>query len=113
MAHTNDKCGAWVIELLEVKPKNRILEVGFGPGVAIKRLSEVAGHVSGIDQSPEMVAQAQARNASAIKSRCVELRHGFADSLPFANDTFDKAWRSTQCKSGRTHSEDCAKCGVL
>jgi ubiquinone/menaquinone biosynthesis C-methylase UbiE len=53
----------------------------------------VAGHVSGVDQSPEMVAQAQARNASAIKSRYVELRHGFADSLSFANDTFDKAWR--------------------
>jgi protein-L-isoaspartate O-methyltransferase len=63
----------WVIELLEVKPNERVLEAGFGPGVAIKRLSEVADHVGGIDQSREMVAQAQGRYASAIKSGCVEL----------------------------------------
>jgi ubiquinone/menaquinone biosynthesis C-methylase UbiE len=38
-----------------------------------------------------MIAQAQARNASAIKSGRVELRHGSADSLPFQANTFDKA----------------------
>jgi ubiquinone/menaquinone biosynthesis C-methylase UbiE len=91
MAHTNDDCAAWVIELLEVEPNKRILEVGFGPGVAIKRLSEVAGHVTGIDQSWEMIAQAQARNAIAIKSGRVELRHGSVNSLPFGDNTFDKA----------------------
>src|SRR5215469_4030374 len=75
MAHTNDDCAAWMIELLEVKSNETLLEVGFGPGVAIKRLSERAGHVTGIDQSREMVAQAQARNANAIKSGRVELCH--------------------------------------
>jgi ubiquinone/menaquinone biosynthesis C-methylase UbiE len=91
MAHTNDDCAAWVIELLEVKSNETVLEVGFGPGVAIKRLSEVAGHVTGIDQSREMIAQAQARNANAIKRGRVELRHGSVSSLPFAADTFHKA----------------------
>jgi ubiquinone/menaquinone biosynthesis C-methylase UbiE len=67
------------------------LEVGFGPGVAIKRLSEVAGHVTGVDQSREMIAQALARNANAIKSGRVELRHGSVSSLPFADNTFHKA----------------------
>jgi ubiquinone/menaquinone biosynthesis C-methylase UbiE len=91
MAHTNDDCAAWVIELLEVKSNETVLEVGFGPGVAIKRLSEVAGHVTGIDQSREMITQAQARNANAIKSGRVELRHGSVSSLPFADNTFHKA----------------------
>lgn len=91
MAHTNDDCAAWAIELLEVKSNETVLEVGFGPGVAIKRLSEVAGHVTGIDQSREMIVQAQARNANAIKSGRVELRHGSVSSLPFADNTFHKA----------------------
>jgi ubiquinone/menaquinone biosynthesis C-methylase UbiE len=91
MAHTNDDCAAWVIELLEVKSNEAVLEVGFGPGVAIKRLSEVAGHVTGVDQSREMIAQALARNANAIKSGRVELRHGSVSSLPFADNTFHKA----------------------
>ena len=91
MAHTNDDCAAWVIELLEVKSNETVLEAGFGPGVAIKRLSEAAGHVTGIDQSREMIGQAEARNASAIKSARVELRHGSVSSLPFAADTFHKA----------------------
>ena len=91
MAHTNDDCAAWVIELLEVKSNETVLEVGFGPGVAIKRLSEAAGHVTGIDQSREMVAQARARNANAIKSGRVELCHGSVSNLPFADNTFHKA----------------------
>jgi len=38
MARTNGDCGAWVIELLEVRPNDRVLEVGFGPGVVIQQV---------------------------------------------------------------------------
>ena len=41
MARTNDACGAWVIELLNVASNETVLEVGFGPGTAIRRLSAV------------------------------------------------------------------------
>jgi ubiquinone/menaquinone biosynthesis C-methylase UbiE len=37
-----------------------------------------------------MVAQARARNIQAISSGHVDLRHGFAESLPFADNTFNK-----------------------
>src|SRR4051794_38586950 len=47
MAHTNADCGAWVTELLEIGPCDSVLEVGFGPGVIIQRLSNLAGHVAG------------------------------------------------------------------
>jgi ubiquinone/menaquinone biosynthesis C-methylase UbiE len=75
MARTNADCGAWVIDLLEVTPNDRVLEVGFGPGVVIQRLAKLAaaGHVAGIDQSREMVEQARARNARAIQDGRVEL----------------------------------------
>jgi ubiquinone/menaquinone biosynthesis C-methylase UbiE len=91
MARTNDACGAWVVELLGVGPNDNVLEVGFGPGTAVRRLSAVAGHVAGVDASSVMVAQARVRNALGLANGRVELRQGMVDDLPFAPDTFDKA----------------------
>jgi ubiquinone/menaquinone biosynthesis C-methylase UbiE len=92
MARMNADCGAWVVGLLEVGQNDSVLEVGFGPGVVIQRLSKLVtvGHVAGIDQSLEMVEQARARNATAIQSGRVDLRHGSVESLPFDDDSFDK-----------------------
>ena len=39
MARTNQKCAAWVIALLDIQPHDRVLEVGFGPGVGIQLLA--------------------------------------------------------------------------
>jgi len=85
MARTNESCGAWVADLLEIGPNDSVLEVGFGPGVTIQRLSKIAsaGHVVGIDPSHEMVEQARARNRAAIESGRVDLRRGSVESLPF------------------------------
>src|SRR6516225_10022212 len=49
MARANDACGAWVTELLNVASNETVLEVGFGPGTAIRRLSAMAAHVAGVD----------------------------------------------------------------
>jgi ubiquinone/menaquinone biosynthesis C-methylase UbiE len=96
----NEACGAWVTELLDVRPNDIVLEVGFGPGVTIQRLSKLApsGHVAGIDPSREMVDQACARNVTDIKDGHVDLRRGSAESLPFDDNSFDKvlAINSTQ-----------------
>jgi len=91
MARTNADCGAWVTELLEIGPCDSVLEVGFGPGVIIQRLAQLAGRTSGIDPSQEMVAQARARNAIAIKDGRVDLRRGSVEHLPFDDNAFDKA----------------------
>jgi ubiquinone/menaquinone biosynthesis C-methylase UbiE len=80
-------------ELLNVRPDDKILEVGFGPGVAIQLLLQrlATGSVAGVDQSQEMVRQAAARNADALRNRRVDLRYGSAERLPFSDQTFDKA----------------------
>ena len=92
MARTNADSGAWVADLLEVTANDRVLEVGFGPGVVLQRLAKLAaaGHVAGIDQSRAMVEQARARNATAVQSGLVELRLGSVERLPFDDDSFDK-----------------------
>ena len=93
MARTNADCGAWVTDVLGVTPNDRVLEMGFGPGVVIQRLAKLAaaGHVAGIDLSREMVEQARARNATAVQDGRVELRHGSVEDLPFDDNSFDKA----------------------
>lgn len=93
MARSNEACAAWAIGLLEIRPDDKVLEVGFGPGIGIARLAALAsaGHVAGVDASREMVAQASARNTAAIAAGRVDLRHGSVASLPVAADSFDKA----------------------
>jgi ubiquinone/menaquinone biosynthesis C-methylase UbiE len=92
MSRMNEACGAWVTELLEVRPNDSVLEVGFGPGVTIGRLSKLAsrGNVDGVDLSHEMVEQASARNATAIRNGRVDLQRGSVDGLPFDDNSFDK-----------------------
>jgi len=93
MARTNRRIAGRAIELLDVQPNDRVLEVGFGPGVGIQLLVSLltSGRVAGIDYSEEMVEQARVRNANAIETGRVELRRGSVESLPFENDAFDKA----------------------
>ena len=93
MARTNAEFGAWVSDLLKVQPSESVLEVGFGPGTVIHRLTSLAaaGQVAGVDPSSEMVQQAHARNATAVQSGRVDLRLGSVESLPFRKNTFDKA----------------------
>jgi len=93
MARLNRDAAAWVVGLLDIRPTDRILEIGFGPGVGIQLLAEraSAGRVWRIDLSPEMVEQATVRNRDAIGSGRVQLQLGVADRLPFADASFDKA----------------------
>jgi ubiquinone/menaquinone biosynthesis C-methylase UbiE len=93
MARTNRACTAWVIDLLDIQSNDRVLEVGFGPGVGIQLLARRvgAGQVAGVDASAAMVAQARARNADAIERGRVDLRHGMVERLLFEANRFDKA----------------------
>lgn len=83
----------WVVELLEVASSDRILEVGYGPGVATELLAAAArdGLVAGVDPSIAMFRKASARNATAIQAGQVDLRVGVAEALPFEDATFDSA----------------------
>jgi ubiquinone/menaquinone biosynthesis C-methylase UbiE len=83
----------WAIDLLDVKPEDRVLEIGFGPGLAIKRLSAHAsrGFVAGVDVSDVMLRQAQNRNRDAMRVGRVELRQGTVEHLPYTDKRFDKA----------------------
>lgn len=94
MARINYDCAVWVVGLLDIEAGDKVLEVGFGPGLAIELLASEERHaafVAGVDISSVMVEQASKRNAGSIVAGRVALRDGAADHLPFGDATFDKA----------------------
>src|SRR5262245_57524561 len=94
MAVKNAKRSRWVIERLAPQAGERVLEVGFGPGVDVARvLSAVSetGHVAGVDISSTMVNAATSRNRSAVSRGRADLRQGTIAELPFPSESFDAA----------------------
>jgi SAM-dependent methyltransferase len=76
-----------VVSLLGVQPADQVLEIGFGPGLAVAELARVgAGHVYGVDHSGVMLRQASRRNAAAIRAGRITLMRASVDQLPPALD---------------------------
>jgi SAM-dependent methyltransferase len=94
MSHrgSNRDRNQWAAGLLDVQPEDRVLEIGFGPGIAIEATARRAkrGRVVGVDHSEVMVRQATRRNAAAVRAGRVDLRLGNAEHLPAFDAPFDK-----------------------
>lgn len=92
MALTNRDLNTWAVDQLAVRPGDCVLEIGFGPGLAIQTLAKRVrnGHVDGIDVSPLMVEQAIRRNAAMAKAGRVRLRAAEVSALPFEDGRFDR-----------------------
>ncbi len=80
------------VELLDIRPDDRVLEVGYGPGLAIRWAAEraVHGKVVGIDHSASMRRVAARRNAPAVAAGRVELHVASLDAMPTFGAPFDK-----------------------
>jgi SAM-dependent methyltransferase len=96
MAHraSNRARNRWTVDLLDVQPSDRVLELGSGPGIALEWVAAHAtgGQVIGVDHSAAMVKRAMARNAEAIRAGRVVLQHGGLELLPTFTCQFDKVF---------------------
>lgn len=83
---------AWTLELLDIHPRDRVLEIGFGAGKALAHAASKAtqGHVAGIDVSRTMLNHARRRNRQVLRSGRMTLLQGNVDHLPYGNEQFDK-----------------------
>jgi ubiquinone/menaquinone biosynthesis C-methylase UbiE len=88
---SNVRRNRWVVTQLDLRLSDRVLEVGFGPGIAIEAFAEALphGHVYGIDHSEVMVRQATRRNRKAVRSGIVELTRTSVDELPALGQPLD------------------------
>ena len=94
MAHrpSNRRRNAWTVELLDLQPGGRVLEIGFGPGLSLHRIASrvgATGFVAGIDLSNTMLSQARRRNCAAVAAGRMELRLASVAHLPDFGTSFD------------------------
>ena len=94
MARGNTFDASWTVSLLNIAPEDRVLGIGFGPGVSTQYASDKAakGFVAGLDHSETMVQAARRHNAAAIRAGRMELKQGDVASLPYPDESFDKAF---------------------
>lgn len=84
----------FIIEVMQIEPKNLILEIGFGNGKFFNKLFAKAKNIkiSGIDYSEAMVKVAKKNNEFAIENEVLDLRFGDCEVLPFDDNSFDKVF---------------------
>lgn len=89
---SNVERNEWTIDLLSLQPTDHLLELGYGPGIAIEKASQIIteGLIVGADHSQTMLKQASKRNAKAIQQGLVKLYACSADALPSFDKPFDK-----------------------
>jgi SAM-dependent methyltransferase len=73
--------GSGVLEWLAPQAAENILDLGCGAGQLTERIAAAGAKVTGVDASPNMVAATRARGIAA--------EDGSAESLPFADRSFD------------------------
>lgn len=81
------------IEALDVGTGERVLEIGFGPGVTLERIAQVVGEgsVAGIDPSELMVRRASKRLQRHVEAGRASLRQGVSSQMPFEDASFGRA----------------------
>lgn len=97
-----------VLSALNLRPGERILDIGSGPGLLVEDMATVIGSdgsICGVDVSGAMVALSQKRCSHLPQ---VELREGDATVLPYGDNEFD-AVVSTQVYEYIADVETCLK----
>jgi ubiquinone/menaquinone biosynthesis C-methylase UbiE len=94
VSQVNRQANEWTLGLLEIHPTDKVLEVGFGAGLAIAKAATIAaqGWVVGVDFSEAMVQLTRRRNAPAIAAGRVALQYGTLPALPYRADAFDRVF---------------------
>jgi ubiquinone/menaquinone biosynthesis C-methylase UbiE len=81
-----------VVEQMDIRPDDRVLEIGCGHGVAATLVCEKLkeGHLTAIDRSKKMIEAAARRNAECIAAGNAEFIVGYIEDLDLGDRRFDK-----------------------
>lgn len=87
----NRRINGEAVERLDVRPHDRVLEVGFGGGIGLRALlAREPTIVAGIDISKEMVAQARRRFRKELDEGRLVVERGSVSDISFEDHAFDR-----------------------
>ncbi|HEX6051526.1 MAG TPA: class I SAM-dependent methyltransferase [Gemmatimonadaceae bacterium] len=80
----------WMVDLLDLRPSDHVLEIGCGAGQAVALVCErhTRGTITAIDRSPIMVRRARERNRA-----CIESGRARVEQRALADASFDTQFR--------------------
>src|SRR5436309_7771718 len=92
----------WAVDTLEVRPADRLLEVGCGHGVAVSLVCErlTTGTITAIDRSPKMIEMATRRNREHVDAGRAVLEAVALEDADLGDRRFDRSSPSTSLPSG-------------
>jgi SAM-dependent methyltransferase len=79
--------GGAALDLLDPKPRERILDIGCGDGTLTRKIVERGATVLGIDNSPEMIAAARANGVDALLLAAEDMQFFAEFDAAFSNAT--------------------------
>jgi ubiquinone/menaquinone biosynthesis C-methylase UbiE len=81
-----------VVEQLNLRPDDRVLEIGCGHGVAATLVCERlgSGHLTAVDRSVKMIQAATRRNAAHVEAGRAEFLVASLEDLDLRDRRFDK-----------------------
>jgi len=84
----------WAIETLEIRPTDRLLEIGCGHGVAVSLACErlTTGTITALDRSPKMIEMATRRNRDCVDSGRAVLETVALEDVDLGERRFDKVF---------------------
>jgi ubiquinone/menaquinone biosynthesis C-methylase UbiE len=96
MSFKNNDRVEWTYEKLQLRPTDTLLEIGYGPGVTLKKVANslTSGFIAGIDHSEIMLEQASRRNKEHIENAKVRLECGTVWDLKYPKNYFDTIYGS-------------------
>jgi ubiquinone/menaquinone biosynthesis C-methylase UbiE len=82
----------WAVEILDIAPDDRILEVGCGHGVAVTLVCERldGGRITAVDRSPKMIDAARSRNREHAGK--ITFVTASVEDADLADERYDKAF---------------------
>lgn len=96
----------WAVDLLDLQPDDRVLELGCGPGVALAVIAGrvVDGVTVGVDHSSLMIRQARRRNAANVAAGRVRLVCATVEDLLSADSNVPAASLKLPSLAGPFHA---------
>ena len=84
----------WAVDTLQVRPADRLLEIGCGHGVAVSLICErlTTGTVTAIDRSPKMIEMATRRNREHVDAGRAVLESVALEHADLGDQRFDKVF---------------------